>query len=87
MNGEAGGALIGLSKDEWSARRPALTPENDLVQDAWLFCGGWNPPLIGGAAAFYGIEDIDWLTSQLMALRDAVRAHQAAQAAARAGHD
>ena len=82
MNGESGGALLGLSPEKWLASRPALTLENDLVAEAWLFCGGWNPALIATAAAFYGIADIDWLISQLIALRDAVAAHRAAQDAA-----
>jgi len=88
LNGESGGALLGLSPEKWLASRPALTLENEIVAEAWLFCGGWNPALIATAAAFYGIDNIDWLTGQLMALRDAVRAHQQAQASAKAGgHD
>ena len=88
MNGESGGALLGMKREQWLASRPALTLENELVSEAWLFCGGWNPALIPAAAAFYGIADIEWLTGQLVALRDAVRAHQQAQASAKAaGHD
>jgi len=82
LNGEAAGALLGVSLEQWSATRPALTPENDLIQDVWTFCGGWNPAAVPAAAAFYGIQDLDWLISQLIALRDAVRAHRAAQDAA-----
>jgi hypothetical protein len=47
-----------------------------------MFCGGWNPAAVPAAAAYYGIRDLDWLISQLIALRDAVRAHRAAQDAA-----
>jgi len=71
-----------LSREQWLATRPALTPENELVSDVWAFCGGWNPAVIPAAAAFYGVDDLDWLLSQLIALRDAVAAHRAAQDAA-----
>jgi hypothetical protein len=87
LNGESGGALIGLTPEQWHARRPALTPENGLVTEIWAFCGGWNPALISDAAAYYGIDDIEWLTDQLLALRDCVRAHQAAVERAKARHD
>ena len=81
MNGEDAGALLGFNKEQWLAARPALTPENELIPDVWAFCGGWNPAAIPAAAAYYGIHDLDWLLSQLIALRDAVAAHRAAQAA------
>jgi len=73
---------MGMSHEQWLASLPALTPGNELVFAAWRFCGGWNPTLVPAAAAYYGIEDIDCLLSQLLAMRDLIEQHRAAQAAA-----
>lgn len=48
---------------------------------AWSFCAGWNPALIPLAAAFYRIDDVEWLAEQLLAMRDAIRAHRDAVSA------
>lgn len=71
MNGESAAALLALP-------RPELTPENALVIAAWNFCGGWNPGLVGAAAAYYGIADVDFLIGQLLAVRDCMSEHREA---------
>jgi hypothetical protein len=45
----------------------------------WRFCAGWHPERIALAAAFYGVEDVDLLMEQLMALSDTINAHKSAQ--------
>lgn len=74
MNNESGGALLGVEGDG----APGLALENELALAAWSFCGGWNPALIPAAAAFYGIADVELLTVQLLAVRDAIAAHREA---------
>lgn len=59
--------------------RPGLTPENDVALKVWRFCEGWHPERIPLGAAFYGVDDIELLVEQLMALRDTISAHKAAQ--------
>lgn len=59
--------------------RPPLTRENVLVYEAWAFCGGWSPERIPYAAAYLGVRDIDFLTAQLIAMRDRMDLHRKAQ--------
>ena len=35
----------------------------------WSFCDGWQPERLPLAAAFYGIDDLESLTSTLLSLR------------------
>jgi hypothetical protein len=60
---------MGMSAEEYAAGGPPLTRENDQVVRAWHFCGGWKPELIGYAAAYLGVRDIEFLTRQLLELR------------------
>jgi hypothetical protein len=63
--------------------RPALSADNELAFNVWRFCAGWNPERIPLAAAYYGVEDVDLLVEQLMALNETIDAHKAAQNKAR----
>lgn len=65
-----------MTREQWLAQRPALAPENELVIKVWNFCGGWNPVAVPLAAAFYDIDDADFLLEQLMVVRDKLAAHQ-----------
>lgn len=49
--------------------RPALTRDNEFVIRAWNFCGGWKPELIPFAAAYIGVRDVEFLTTQLLEMR------------------
>lgn len=68
-----------MTREQWLAQRPALTHENELVIRVWNFCGGWNPVAVPVAAAFYDIDDADFLLEQLMLMRDKLAAHQDAR--------
>jgi hypothetical protein len=78
LNGEAGGAQFGFTAEQWRATRPSLSSENELVLMVWRFCGGWNPERAAFAAAYYGIEDVDTLLTQLLVVDSAINAHKAA---------
>jgi hypothetical protein len=54
-----------------------ITPDNELVLQAWHFCQGWNPALIPAAAAFYDVRDLDFLVEQLLLVRDKLAEHRA----------
>lgn len=64
---------------QWEAMRPPLTPENEQAIDVWRFCGGWNPDRLPLAVAYYEIDDVDLLITQLMVINDAVETYKAAQ--------
>lgn len=49
----------------------------------WRFCGGWHPERLPLAAEYYGVEDVDLLIGQLIALNEAISAYHAVQAKAR----
>ena len=48
----------------------------------WRFCAGWNPERIPIAAAFYGVEDVDSLFGDLLAMDNAIKAHEEVQSKA-----
>jgi hypothetical protein len=78
LNGEMGGAQFGFSAEQWRPTRPGISPYNELVLMVWRFCGGWNPERAAIAAAYYGIDDVDTLLGQLLAIDSALIAHKAA---------
>jgi len=45
----------------------------------WRFGTGWNPALVPLAAAYYSVEDLDALFEGLLAMRERIDAHKAAQ--------
>lgn len=71
--------MMGLNAEQWAAKRPALTRDNEVVLEVWRFCGGWQPGILPLAAVYHGAEDLDFLVSQLLTLRDLIEAHHAAQ--------
>lgn len=72
-----------MTSAQWRAGRPRLSPANEVVIDVWRFCDGWNPDRIPMAAAYYGVDDLEFLVKQLLALDDTIRAHKDAQQKAR----
>lgn len=66
MSDPAAFAAFGRSKD---SMRPELTPEGEIALECWKFCDGWHPDLIGYAAAYYGVDDVDMLTEALLTIR------------------
>jgi hypothetical protein len=48
----------------------ALSPDNALVLKVWSFCEGWNPDRLPIALAYFEVEDVDLMVSQLLALND-----------------
>lgn len=76
---------MGLSRIGWEATRPALERENAIAFQVWKFCGGWNPALVPVAAAYYEVDDVDLLITQLLAIRESIENYQKAAAEADKG--
>lgn len=72
-----------MNEAQWEASRPLLTRDNELVIEVWNFCGGWKPEFVPFAAAYYGVEDLDMLIAQLLAVRRVTEAHERAIRGAR----
>lgn len=75
-----------MSVQEWAARRPRLSEENQTVYEVWDFCGCcWKPEALPVALAFYDVVDIEFLMQQLKLIRDRVAAWERAKREAEKG--
>jgi hypothetical protein len=45
----------------------------------WRFCSGWNPERVPIAAALYGVEDLETLYGNLLALDTTINRHNEAK--------
>ena len=78
--------MAGFKPGQHLAMRPPLTPDEELAIDCWTFCGGWKPELIPFAALYYGVEDLERLTAQLLAIRGAIERQREEEAYAARRH-
>ena len=71
-----------MSAEQFRSMRPEITQSDETAVDVWKFCGGWKPELIPFAAEFYGVDDLYFLTEQLLEIRDACDRFREAEARA-----
>jgi hypothetical protein len=76
LNGAEGAAQLGITRDQYLARRPQLTPFNELVMNCWHFAGGWDVSKLQAAAIFYEVDDLDLLLRLALVIRSAIDARQ-----------